>query len=194
MKTFKLLVVGIMLMLAGTAQSQLSVNVHIGSPPAWGPAGYSDVRYYYLPDVEAYYDVDASMFIYISGNRWIRRSYLPGRYRNYDLYHGYKVVMNDYHGNAPYSRFREHRMKYARGYRGAEQHNVGPRNDRNNNQSRQHQEVRENRNDNRPVERQNAQNSQVWKNEKNNGHGDKRNNDNHDNNGNNGNNGNGKRK
>jgi hypothetical protein len=108
--------------------------VHIGTPPAWGPAGYSDVRYYYLPDVEAYYDVETSMFIYISGNQWIRRSYLPTRYRNYDLYHGYKVVMNDYRGNSPYSNFKQHRMKYAKGYRGAEQRNVSERNNRNVNQ------------------------------------------------------------
>jgi len=129
MKTIKLLVFALMLILAGSVQSQLSVNVHIGTPPVWGPAGYDDVRYYYLPDVEAYYDVQTSMFIYLSGNRWIRRSYLAARYRNYDLYHGYKVVMRDYHGNSPYSDFREHRMRYARGYRGDEQRNVGERND-----------------------------------------------------------------
>ena len=130
MKTFNLLVFGLMLMLAPSVHSQLSVNVHIGSPPAWAPSGYNDVRYYYLPDVEAYYDVQTSMFIYYSGNHWISRTYLPSRYRNYDLYHGYKVVMKDYHGNSPYANFREHKMKYAKGYRGAEQHNVGERNER----------------------------------------------------------------
>ena len=138
MKTIKLLVFGLMLTLAGSVQSQLSVNVHIGAPPAWGPAGYNDARYYYLPDVEAYYDVQSSMFIYMSGNNWIRRSYLPSRYRNYDLYHGYKVVMKDYRGNSPYSDFREHRMKYGKGYRGAEQHNVGERHERRDNDARQH--------------------------------------------------------
>ncbi|MEI6754389.1 MAG: hypothetical protein WCK78_14635 [Paludibacter sp.] len=130
MKTFKLLVFGLILILTGSVQSQLSVNVHIGSPPAWGPAGYNDVRYYYLPDVEAYYDVQTSMFIYFSGNHWIRRGYLPSHYKNYDLFHGYKVVMRDYRGNSPYSNFREHKMKYAKGYRGSEQHNVGERNQR----------------------------------------------------------------
>jgi len=43
------------------------------------------------------------------------------------LYNGYKVVMSDYRGNRPYSQFREHRMKYARGYRGHEQRNIGER-------------------------------------------------------------------
>lgn len=120
---FILLFVGV----ATNTEAQVSFNVHIGTPPQWGPEGYSDARYYYLPDIESYYDVQASMFIYFDGVRWVHRHYLPTRYRNYDLYNGYKVVMTDYRGNRPYSNFREHRMKYARGYRGHEQRNMGER-------------------------------------------------------------------
>ena len=133
MKSLKLFIVALILVFTASTQAQLSVRVHIGTPPAWGPAGYSSVRYYYLPDVEAYYDVQNSMFIYMSGNTWVHRTYLPARYKNYDLYGGYKVVMN-YHGNAPYSNFRVDRTKYARGYHGKAQRNIGVRNDRNNNQ------------------------------------------------------------
>jgi len=128
MRTLKLLVLAVLLAFVGSAQSQLSVSVHIGSPPSWGPEGYNnDVRYYYLPDIEAYYDIRTSMFIYLSGNQWIHRRNLPARYRNYDLYNGYKVVMNDYRGNSPYGHFKEHRQKYARGYRGPAQRNYGER-------------------------------------------------------------------
>lgn len=144
MKTFKLFVFGIMLTLAGSAHGQLSVNVHIGTPPAWGPAGYDNARYYYLPDVEAYYDVPSSMFIYFSGNRWIHRHQLPPRYRDYDLYHGHKVVVNDYRGNYPYYHFREHRMKYGRGYRGEYQRNIGERRTRDNYE--QHNDYERNQN------------------------------------------------
>ena len=134
MKSLKLVVVGLMLIFAGTAMGQISVNVHIGTPPSWGPAGYNSVKYYYLPDVEAYYDVQNSMFIYMVGNSWVHRSYLPARYKNYDLYRGYKVVMNDYRGNTPYTNFKSYKVKYAKGYRGKSQRNIGIRNDRNNHQ------------------------------------------------------------
>ena len=40
-------------------QAQFSLSVHFGPPPPWGPAGYASVRYYYLPDIEAYYDVQS---------------------------------------------------------------------------------------------------------------------------------------
>lgn len=127
MKALKLIVVGIMLFLSYAVQAQVSVNVNIGSPPPWGPVGYTEVRYYYLPDVEAYYDVQTSMFIYYGGGVWVHRAYLPARYRSYDLYNGYKVVMTDYRGETPYVHFREYKTKYARGYHGEKQRTIGER-------------------------------------------------------------------
>jgi len=127
MKTLKLFLFGAALFMAVTAQAQLSVSVNFGSPPMWGPVGYTEAHYYYLPDVEAYYDVPSEMFIYQSGGLWVHRTYLPTRYRNYDLYNGYKVVVTDYHGNTPYTHFKEYRHNYAKGYRGPAQHNIGAR-------------------------------------------------------------------
>ena len=73
MKTLKLIAAGIILLVSSTAmQAQVSVNVNIGSPPAWGPTGYSAAEYYYLPDVQAYYDVRQSQFIYLGGGQWVR--------------------------------------------------------------------------------------------------------------------------
>src|SRR5687767_6440567 len=118
MKTLKLIAVGIIFLVSSSIHAQVSVNVNIGSPPSWGPVGYSNVDYYYLPDVEAYYDIRATQFIFFSDGRWIRSRYLPRQYRNYDLYSGYKVVLNDYHGSRPYSNFKNHKVKYHKGYRG----------------------------------------------------------------------------
>lgn len=133
MKTIKILFFGLLLFfIAGSTQAQVSVQINLGNPPQWGPSGYSDVRYYYLPDVEAYYDVHSSMFIYQNGNAWIHRSSLPGRYRDYDLYNGYKVVMSDYHGQTPYAHFHEHKGKYKKGYRGKPQPTYGHKPERGN--------------------------------------------------------------
>lgn len=125
MKTLKLIAAGIILLVTSSIHAQVSVNVNIGTPPAWGPSGYSNVDYYYLPDVEAYYDIRATQFIYFNGGRWIRSRYLPGQYRNYDLYNGYKVVLNDYHGSRPYSNFKSHKVKYYKGYHGKPQKAIG---------------------------------------------------------------------
>ena len=130
MKALKYTIIGIALFFAAGMQAQVSVNLNVGTPPLWGPAGYSDVRYYYLPDVEAYYDVQSSNYIYYSGNNWVHRTYLPRQYRNYDLYNGYKVVMTDYRGNSPYIYYKQHKIKYAKGYRGSYQKTNGNKPDK----------------------------------------------------------------
>ena len=40
--------------------------------------------YYYLPDVNAYYNVNEQCYYYYDGDNWISAAYLPGEYRDYD--------------------------------------------------------------------------------------------------------------
>jgi len=125
MKTLKLLTIVLVLFLSSTVKAQVSVNINIGTPPLWGPVGYTEVQYYYLPDVEAYYDIPTGMFIFFDGGIWIHSAYLPHRYRGYDLYNGYKVVLVDYHGDSPYHNHKVYKKKYKKGYRGATQKTIG---------------------------------------------------------------------
>ncbi|MBW4361553.1 hypothetical protein [Flavobacterium taihuense] len=134
MKTIKLFLIALLLFAASSTQAQVSVNVNIGTPnvnvrvgtpPVWGPVGYDEVEYYYLPDIQVYYDIRLAEYIYFGNGQWIRSRYLPSHCRNYDLYHGYKVVLNDYHGHAPYTYFNTHKVKYYKGYKGKPQKNRG---------------------------------------------------------------------
>jgi len=95
------------------AQVRVSVGVNIGSQPEWGPVGYDHADYYYIPDIGVYYDVPAHQYVYLNNGVWVRHTYLPSRWRNYDLYHGYKVVVNQPH---PWRRDADIRAQYA-GYR-----------------------------------------------------------------------------
>jgi hypothetical protein len=136
MRALKFIIVKVLLFSAIAVQSQVTVNVNIGSPPLWGPVGYPEVRYYYLPDVEAYYDIHATQFICFVDGAWVHRAHLPSRYKSYDLYEGYKVVMTDYNGSAPYANFKEYKAKYAKGYRGPAQQNIGDKPDKGNSNSK----------------------------------------------------------
>src|ERR1700749_5361664 len=75
------------------AQVHVSVGINVGSQPEWGPVGYDHADYYYMPDIDAYYDVPNHVYVYYEGGRWIHSGALPPRYANYDVYHGYKVVV-----------------------------------------------------------------------------------------------------
>lgn len=134
MKTLKMITLGMLLFFASNSiNAQVSINVNLGLQPSWGPVGYSSVDYYYIPDVQSYYDVRATQFIYLSNGAWIRSSYLPRQYRNYDLNSGYKVVLNNYHGSRPYTNYRYDRVKYYKGYKGKPQQSLGNRNHGNGN-------------------------------------------------------------
>ncbi|SHK96571.1 hypothetical protein SAMN05444266_101744 [Chitinophaga jiangningensis] len=93
--------------------AQVRVNINIGSQPLWGPTGYDYVQYYYLPDVDAYYDVPNRQFIYQERNRWIYASALPAYY-HYDIDRCYKVVVNE---RDPFRRADYYRNTYGR-YKG----------------------------------------------------------------------------
>jgi len=106
-------IVGIVAVTSNQSHAQVSLNVNIGTQPAWVPAGYQNVDYYYLPEVHSYYYVPQRQFVYLNGNRWTRSRYLPGRYRGYNLHHGRKIVM---YGNSPYRSYNTHRIRYANNY------------------------------------------------------------------------------
>lgn len=82
------------LTLANRANAQLSISINIGSQPAWGPTGYDYVQYYYLPDINAYYNVSAAQYIYLNRGRWVFAKALPRQYASFDIYNSYKVVVN----------------------------------------------------------------------------------------------------
>ena len=110
-----MLLSAIMLTAVQTATyAQFSLSINIGTQPTWGPTGYDHADYYYLPDVESYYSVQSRQFIYLSNGRWIYASSLPARYSNYDLYSGYKVVVNR---PRPYLNYNQDRVQYGK-YKG----------------------------------------------------------------------------
>ncbi|MFL9485609.1 hypothetical protein ACI6Q2_22700 [Chitinophagaceae bacterium LWZ2-11] len=115
-----LLAIALLIGLAGfsftesKAQVSVGININIGTQPLWGPTGYDYVNYYYLPDIDAYYNVPQRQFIYMSGGRWTFASALPSQYGSYDLYRSYKVVVNE---PKPYLHADVYRNKYM-SYRG----------------------------------------------------------------------------
>ena len=97
-----------------SATAQVHVNINIGTQPVWGPVGYDYAEYYYLPDIDAYYDVPQRQFIYLEGRNWRFANALPPMYGNFDLYRSYKVVINE---PRPYLHHEVYYKKYY-GYRG----------------------------------------------------------------------------
>jgi len=97
--------------ISSRSSAQLNLNVNIGSQPLWGPVGYDHVDYYYLPDVESYYYVPKKQFVYLDNNKWNFSPSLPSRYSGYNLYNGYKVVINS---RDAYQNFNNDKVRYVK--------------------------------------------------------------------------------
>ncbi len=74
------------------------VSAEVGSQqyinPPWAPPYAAGVRYYYLPDIEAYYDLSNQDFVYLENGQWLFSSALPPIYSWYDLYDGFTIALN----------------------------------------------------------------------------------------------------
>src|ERR1700761_2125667 len=113
---FAAILMGCLTFKSADAQLKISLGLNIGSQPDWGPTGYDHAEYYYMPDIDAYYDVPNHQYVYFQNNTWIHAAVLPARY-HFDPYNSYKVVVNDHN---PWEHAATYRTKYAR-YKG--QHN-----------------------------------------------------------------------
>ena len=94
------------------AQAQrISVNINVNSAPREVVYVEPTPNYYYYPEIEAYFDINSSVYIYFQGNSWVRSRYLPTHCSGYDVRHGQRVVL-DYYGQRPYTHFHDHKKKY----------------------------------------------------------------------------------
>jgi hypothetical protein len=78
--------------------------------PKWGPTGYDYVDFYYMPDIDAYYNVAQHQFICQKQGVWTATSSLPIRYGAFDLFKAHKVVINE---ETPYKRNDNFKADYA---------------------------------------------------------------------------------
>lgn len=145
-KKLKLITGAFIFLFTLQSSAQVSVSLNIGSRPDWSRhydndddcdhndhCSHNNVEYFYLPEIEAYYDVRSSVFIYLGPRGWIRSPYLPDYCHGYDLHRGHKVAI-DYHGHSPYAYHNHHRTKYYRsGYRNYRQEYYHPRHERRSN-------------------------------------------------------------
>jgi hypothetical protein len=93
---------------------QEGVNV---VPPPWAPyyENVNMVRYYYIPDIECYYDVWNHEFVYLEDGSWMFGATLPSVYSWLDLNTAF-IVLLDYNVFEPWMHFHYYVSHYPRYY------------------------------------------------------------------------------
>ena len=98
-----------------SASAQVNISFNVNTQPLWGPANVDYVEYYYLPEVDVYYNVPTSQYVYLSRGKWITVNTLPASYR-VDLYRTYKVVINEKRPYMNHSMYKTKYVKYKHSY------------------------------------------------------------------------------
>ena len=89
------------------AQAQVGVNINIGAP-AWGPQVPYGTQYYYIPEIDGYYDLYAQQYIVYQDGYWVPLPQLYG----YDPYQFHPVVIQ-YRGREPWLQSSYYHQRYA---------------------------------------------------------------------------------
>jgi hypothetical protein len=92
----------------------VNINVEI---PVWAP--YHDnahqVRYYYFPDIESYYDLRSREFVFLHNGVWVFSRSLPAAYAWFNLRNSFVVAL-DYRVYEPWRHFNYYVAHYPRYY------------------------------------------------------------------------------
>jgi hypothetical protein len=72
----------------------------------------TNVRYYYYPNLEAYFDNIELVYHYKVNGQWEKAENLPANYGGYSLFNKVRVNITDYDGDEPYQLIKIHKKKY----------------------------------------------------------------------------------
>ncbi|NUY79769.1 hypothetical protein HUK80_02595 [Flavobacterium sp. MAH-1] len=70
------------------------------------------IRYYYYPNLEAYFDNLNSIYIFKDKGIWVKEKEIPSGYRGYGLFNKAHIAINDYDDEDPTQFLEAHRKKY----------------------------------------------------------------------------------
>lgn len=110
MKKANCLSIGVLFFVLNIATAQASK--HTDDIPLVDPVTNCSVRYYYYPNLEAYFDTKKSVFLYSEKGKWITADELPNGYRGYSLYNKVNVFITDYDDDDVTQFIKVHRKKY----------------------------------------------------------------------------------
>lgn len=112
MKTITTLILGMMMISFNSAQAQIELDgVDVTSNYK-----YEEVRYYYYPNLQAYFDTKVGLYLYVENGEWVESERLAPTFRGYSLKNGQYVMIKDYTGEEPYTLLEQHKAQFPADY------------------------------------------------------------------------------
>ena len=95
MKTLKI-AIAILLLTGLQANAQADRKKADKVPPLVDPITQCSLRYYYYPNIEAYFDTQKSIYYYQEKGEWKTAEEIPSGYRGYSMNNKVSVYITDY--------------------------------------------------------------------------------------------------
>lgn len=80
--------------------------------PLVDPITNCQLRYYYFPNLEAYFDTQKRIYYFKQEGKWVTAEEIPDGYRGYSIYNKTNIFINDYDDEDPCQFIDIHKKKY----------------------------------------------------------------------------------
>ncbi|HEY0092542.1 MAG TPA: hypothetical protein VGB43_08660 [Flavobacterium sp.] len=115
MKKFDVILTIFLLLFVSIAQAQKSNTTAI---PLVDPVTNCELRYYYFPNIEAFFDTKKRVYHFMEQGVWTTAEEIPSGYRGYSIYNKASVFITDYDGDDPIQFIAAYKKKYPHNLRG----------------------------------------------------------------------------
>lgn len=95
-----------------TAQDKMEAPADIQIEKKAPASSYLEVRYYYYPNMEAYFDTQRALYIVKQNGVWTTSETLDFTSRGYCVRNGAYEMIKDYTGDEPFAYLAVHKLKY----------------------------------------------------------------------------------
>lgn len=114
MKNLTYFILGITLFSFNLTEAQVQLDtIYIRHKPV---STFVEVRYYYYPNLQAYFDTKIAMYIYKKDGAWIKSETLDPTTKGYSIKNGAYVMLKGFIADEPYTYFEQHKSKYPADY------------------------------------------------------------------------------
>lgn len=116
MKKITYIVLGILIFSSYQFQAQVQIDTIYINSKSNTSSSFVEVRYYYFPNLQAYFDTKKGMYLYIKNGNWVTSENIDMNSRGYCLNNGFYEMIKDYLGDDPITQFESHKIKYPANY------------------------------------------------------------------------------
>jgi|SRR6476620_755259 len=102
----------IILLVVFVTQTSFGQKEAESTAPLFNPKTNCLLRYYYYPNLEAYFDTQKRIFYYKEHGTWQTAEEIPNGYRGYSMYNKYSVYISDYDDDNICQFLDVHKKKY----------------------------------------------------------------------------------